>query len=302
MALRLSLRELEVFVAVADHETVTAAADTVALTQSAASQALAALEVGLKVRLFDRVGRRLVLNEYGRLLLPRARTMLEAAQDMQRLFDHDTAWHVRVGASSTIANYLLPEHIARFQQQHPHARVEMMVGNTAEVVEAVASFKVDMGYVEGPCHHPDLVVEPWQEDILVVFAAATHPLAHGAVSLSQLAQALWVLREKGSGTREEVEHLLLPHLQGFSEVMEMGHSEAIRRTVAAGLGVSCLSRHVVRELLDSGQIVAVAAPLPVLQRTLYRIHHKSKSQTRGMLAFNQGSHHSHPFANPDRAA
>ena len=287
MALRLSLRELEVFVAVADQETVTAAADSVSLTQSAASQALAALEAGLAARLFDRVGRRLVLNEYGRLLLPRARAMLDAAQDMQRLFDSDAALHVRVGASSTIANYLLPAQIARFQQQHAQARMELVVGNTADVVEAVAGFKVDMGYVEGPCHHPDIVVEPWQDDTLVVFAAATHPLAQGPVSLSQLAQSLWVLRERGSGTREEVEHLLLPHLGGFAEVMDMGHSEAIRRTVAAGLGVSCLSLHVVQELLDSGQIVAVPAPLPKLQRTLYRIHHKNKSQTRGMEIFSQ---------------
>lgn len=288
MALRLSLRELEVFVAVAEQGTVTAAADSVALTQSAASQALAALETGLTARLFDRVGRRLVLNEYGRLLLPRARAMLDAAQDMQRLFDSHAALHVRVGASSTIANYLLPVQIARFQQQHPQARVEMMVANTADIIEAVAGFKVDMGFIEGPCHHPDIVVEPWQEDTLVVFTAATHPLAQGAVSLSQLAQALWVLRERGSGTREEVEHLLLPHVGGFAQVMEMGHSEAIKRAVAAGLGVSCLSLHVVQELLDSGQIVAVPAPLPLLQRTLYRIHHKNKSQTRGMLAFNRG--------------
>lgn len=287
MALRLSLRELEVFVAVAEQSTVTAAADSVALTQSAASQALAALETGLSARLFDRVGRRLVLNEYGRLLLPRARAMLDAAQDMQRLFDSHAALHVRVGASSTIANYLLPEQIARFQQQHPQARVELMVANTADIIEAVAGFKVDMGYIEGPCHHPDIVVEPWQDDTLLVFVAATHPLAQGTVGLSQLAQALWVLRERGSGTREEVEHLLLPYVGGFAQIMEMGHSEAIKRAVAAGLGVSCLSLHVVQELLDSGQIVAVAAPLPPLQRTLYRIHHKNKSQTRGMVAFNR---------------
>ena len=288
MALRLSLRELEVFVAVTEQGTVTAAAEQVALTQSAASQALAALETGLAAPLFDRVGRRLVLNEHGRLLLPRARAMLDAAQDMQRLFDSQAAMHVRLAASTTIANYLLPEQIARFQLQQPQARVELMVANTADVVEAVAGFKVDMGFIEGPCHHPDIVVEPWQDDILVVFAAASHPLAQGAVSLSRLAQAQWVLRESGSGTREEVERLLLPHVGGFAQVMEMGHSEAIKRAVAAGLGVSCLSLHVVRELLDSGQIVAVLAPLPTLHRTLYRISHKDKGQTRGMTMFNQG--------------
>ncbi|MBV8680673.1 MAG: LysR family transcriptional regulator [Aquitalea sp.] len=287
MALRLSLRELEVFAAVAELGTVTAAADHVALTQSAASQALAALEAGLAAQLFDRIGRRLVLNEHGRLLLPRARAMLDAAQDMQRLFDTEAAMHLRLGASTTIANYLLPEQIARFRQARPQARVELMVANTADIVDAVAGFKVDMGFIEGPCHHPDLVVEPWQDDTLVVFAAASHPLGQGAVSLSRLAQAQWVLRESGSGTREEVERLLLPHIGSFGEVMEMGHSEAIKRAVAAGLGVSCLSLHVVQELLDSGQIVAVLAELPTLHRTLYRITHKDKGQTRGMTAFNR---------------
>ncbi|WP_199101828.1 LysR family transcriptional regulator [Aquitalea sp. ASV11] len=288
MALRLSLRELEVFVAIAEAGTVTAAAAAIALTQSAASQALAALEAGLGVALFDRIGRRLLLNEHGRLLLPRARTMLDAAQDMQHLFDDHAAMHLRLGASTTIGNYLLPQQIARFRQQHPEARVELMVANTADIVDAVAGFKVDMGFIEGPCHHPDIVVEPWQDDTLLVFAATNHPLAQGAVSLAQLAETQWVLRERGSGTREEVERLLLPHVGSFGEVMDMGHSEAIKRAVAAGLGVSCLSLHVVQELLDSGQIVAVLAPLPTLHRTLYRITHKDKGQTRGMTVFNQG--------------
>jgi DNA-binding transcriptional LysR family regulator len=286
MALRLSLRELEVFVAIAESGTVTAAATGLAMTQSAASQALAALESGLNASLFDRVGRRLVLNEHGRLLLPRARAMLDAAQDMQRLFDDQSALHLRLGASTTIGNYLLPEQIARFRQARPQARVELMVANTADIVDAVAGFKVDMGFIEGPCHHPDLLVESWRDDTLLVFAAASHPLAQGAVSLAQLAQAQWVLREGGSGTREEVERLLLPHLGSFGEVMEMGHSEAIKRAVAAGMGVSCLSLHVVQELLDSGQIVAVLAPLPTLHRTLYRITHQDKGQTRGMALFN----------------
>ncbi|WP_287879605.1 LysR family transcriptional regulator [Aquitalea sp.] len=288
MALRLSLRELEVFAAITESGTVTAAADSLSMTQSAASQALAALESGLDASLFDRVGRRLVLNEHGRLLLPRARAMLDAAQDMQRLFDDQTALHLRLGASTTIGNYLLPEQIARFRQAQPQAQVELMVANTADIVDAVAGFKVDMGFIEGPCHHPDLLVEPWRDDTLLVFAAASHPLAQGAVSLSRLAQAQWVLRESGSGTREEVERLLLPHLGSFGEVMEMGHSEAIKRAVAAGLGVSCLSLHVVQELLDSGQIVAVLAALPTLHRTLFRITHKDKGQTRSMLLFNQG--------------
>lgn len=286
MPLRLTLRELEVFVAIAEQHSVTRAARAVALSQSAASQALAQLESAVGVSLFDRVGRGLQLNAHGRAALPRARALLDDAQALQDAL-LGGALSLRLGASTTIANYLLPEQIARFQLQQAQARVELLVANTTDVVDAVAGCKVDMGFIEGPCHHPDILVEPWQDDTLVVFAAAGHPLAQGALSLSQLAQAQWVLRESGSGTRDEVERLLLPHVGGFAQVIEMGHSEAIKRAVAAGLGVSCLSLHVVRELLVSGQVVALRAPLPALSRTLYRIHHKDKSQTRGMLAFNR---------------
>ena len=167
MPLRLSLRELEVFVAVADEGTVTAAASAVALTQSAASQALAALEEGLGARLFDRIGRRLLLNAQGRRLLPPARALLSNALALQDLLGDPEAVHLRLGASTTIGNYLLPPLLALWRQRHPQARIDLLVANTADVVEAVASLQVDAGYIEGPSHHPDLVIEPWRQDRLV---------------------------------------------------------------------------------------------------------------------------------------
>ncbi|MBW7567623.1 LysR family transcriptional regulator [Chromobacterium subtsugae] len=284
MSLHISLRELEVFVAVAELDTVTRAADRVALTQSAASQALCKLEQGLGAQLFDRVGRRLLLNEHGRLLLPRARALLDAAADVQGLFDGD-ALALRIGASTTIANYLLPPLLAAFRRDWPRARLELEVANTRDIVEAVAAFRVDFGLIEGPCHHPELLASPWRQDELIVFAAAGHPLAGRKVAAAELAQAEWILREAGSGTREEVERVLLPHLSRLAISMELGHSEAIKHAVAAGLGVSCLSRHVIADLLAAGAVVAVDADLPPLTRTLYRVQHRDKSASRGMAAF-----------------
>lgn len=282
--LRLTLRELEVFVAVATQGTVTRAAEVIGLTQSAASQALDKLEGGLGVKLFDRVGRRLALNEHGRQLLPRARSMLDAAQDMQGLF-HDQAFRLRVAASTTIANYLLPAQLAAFQARWSQARLELSVGNTRDTVAAVASLDVDFGFIEGACHHPDLLVEPWCDDELLVFVAPTHPLAGRKVHVDELAGADWLLREPGSGTREEIERLLLPHVPGLAVNMELGHPEAIKNAVAAGLGVSCLSRRVLAQELATGRVVPVRAALPALRRTLYRIRHRDKGITRGMQAF-----------------
>ncbi|WP_440216926.1 LysR family transcriptional regulator [Chromobacterium piscinae] len=286
MSLRISLRELEVFVAVAELDTVTRAAERVALTQSAASQALDRLEQGLGAKLFDRVGRRLLINEHGRLLLPRARALLDAAGDVQGLFDGG-GLALRIGASTTIANYLLPSLLAAFRRDWPQARLELEVANTRDIVEAVAAFRVDFGLIEGPCHHPELLASPWRQDELLVFAAVSHPLAGRKVAAAELAEAEWILREAGSGTREEVERVLLPHLMRLSISMELGHSEAIKHAVAAGLGVSCLSRHVVADLLATGSVVEVDADLPLLTRTLYRVQHRDKAIGRGMAAFDR---------------
>lgn len=282
MTLRISLRALEVFVAIADCATVTLAAERVWLTQSAASQALASLEQGVSAPLFDRVGRRLVLNENGRLLLPKARALLDLSLEAQNLFSGGAA-HLRLGASSTIANYLLPRLIAGFRRLNPNSGVELLVGNTQDIIHAVASFRVDVGFIEGPCHHPELRIYPWRDDELVVVVAAEHAFVRQMPDMATLAAAPWILREAGSGTREEVERLLLPRLGTFAVAMELGDSEAIKHAVEAGLGVSCLPRRVVAEQLLRG--VLHALPLPVLTRSLYRVMHRDKAMTRGLAHF-----------------
>ncbi len=282
--MRITLRELEVFVAIAVHGSATTAASRVALTQSAASQALDKLEGSLGVRLFDRAGRRLVLNENGRRLLPQARALLGDAALLERLFETELPLF-RLGASTTIANYLLPGPLADFRRRHPGAQLELRVANTRDIVDAVVDFSVDCGLVEGPCQHPALQVEPWQEDELVVFAAPGHPLAGRSLTAEALADAPWVLREAGSGTREEVERLLLAHLPGLRLELELGDSEAIKRTVAAGFGVSCLSRRVVEDWLSDGRLCTLQGPLPVLTRTLWRVRRRERVPGRGLQAF-----------------
>lgn len=298
--LHLTLRQLEVFVAIARHGTTGRGAEATALSQSAASAALAELERQLGTPLFDRIGRQLRLNESGRLLLPRATALLEQAADIGRLFAGEAA-SLRLGASTTVGNYLLPPLIAAFRRDNPQARLRLDVANTADIVAAVAEFTVDGGFIEGVCRHPDLVVTPWQRDELVVFAGREHPLVHaaaaGALTREALAGADWVLRETGSGTREVLEQLLVPLLGHLKVTLALGNSEAVKRTVAAGLGVSCLSRHVVADLLERGDVVDLgtrqgAAGLPPdlagladLARPLYFIRHRQKPLQGGLARF-----------------
>jgi DNA-binding transcriptional LysR family regulator len=280
--MRLTLRQLQIFLAVFDHGSTTAAADAVALSQSAASAALNELESTLGVHLFDRVGRRLIINDNGRLLLPQARQMLDWAQSIEQQFtatDGNVAG-LQIGASMTVGTYFLPRIVAACAVQQGLANPRVMIANTADVAAAVADFSIDVGLIEGPCHDPDLQVEPWISDEMTIVCAADHPLAHESahrkITVRMLREARWLLREPGSGTREVVENALLPHLHQLQSAGEFSNSEAIKHAAAAGLGVTCLSRLVVSDLLESGRLVELQTTLPTFSRSFYLIYRKNK--------------------------
>jgi DNA-binding transcriptional LysR family regulator len=295
--MRLTLRQLQIFVAVADAGSTTAAGLRAALSQSAASGALNELEHLLGARLFDRIGRRLALNDNGRALLPEARAVLDAAQGIEDRFGTgpDGAGaagrptRLRIGASTTIGNYLLPALVADYRAAWPGAAVDVAMGNTREVAEAVARLEVDLGLIEGPCPAPELGVVPWRDDELVVVCAPGHPLARQAarapVPVEALRRACWLLREPGSGTREAVEQALLPHLHHLRGEMLPGSTEAIKQSAAAGLGLACLSRCAVEDQVTLGRLVVLRTALPRLARRFYRIHHPQKRFSASLERF-----------------
>ncbi|MEN4907296.1 DNA-binding transcriptional regulator YeiE [Rahnella bonaserana] len=282
--MHITLRQLEVFAEVLKSGSTTQASVVLSLSQSAVSAALADIEGQLGVQLFDRVGKRLVINEHGRLLYPKALALLEQAGEIERLFNQDNG-SLRIGASSTIGNYMLPGMIADYRLDFPNTPLELNVGNTNDVINAVADFRVDLGLIEGPSQMPELVTQPWLDDELVVFVAPENPLAGQVVSLESLAREPWILRERGSGTREVLDHLLLPQLPDFNLVMELGNSEAIKHAVRHGIGISCLSRRVIAEQLASGSLVEIHLPVAPLVRKLYLIHHRQKHISGALSRF-----------------
>ena len=290
--MRLTLRQLQIFRAIALSGSTTAAADSVALSQSATSAALNELERILEARLFDRVGKRLILNDTGRGLLPAALAVLDGAKGIEAIGafgDQAVPMDLRLFASTTIGNYILPRMLARFAAQLPIARLQVSIGNTHDVVSAVQEFAADLGLIEGPCHASGMHVIPLWEDELVIVAAPTHPLAHMArrqrLTTKQLSHAQWLLREPGSGTREAVEHALLPHFQRVRSNMTLGSSEAIKYSAAAGLGLSCLSRYVVQDLVAAKRLSVLATRLPRLTRRFALIYPETKVLSNSLRRF-----------------
>ncbi len=266
--LRLNLRQLEVFVAIASEGSSHAAAARVSRSQSAASSALADLEAVIGEQLFDRLGRRLVLNENGRAMLPLALSLLAQAAELEALFGAEHAAPLRLAASLTIGEYLLPELLAGWKQAHPNSRVRMSIGNTSEVITSVVSHDADVGFIEGSQTHQDLRVMPWLSDELVIVAAPGQVTPGRTVTLRQLAQAPWILRETGSGTREATDSWLLGHLGSLNVEFELDSTEAIKRLAMAGAGYACLSRHTVTGALEQGTLIELRTRLPAARRRL----------------------------------
>jgi DNA-binding transcriptional LysR family regulator len=290
--LRLTLRQLQIFAAVAHTGSTTAASAELALSQSATSAAVNELERLLSLQLFDRVGRRLLLNDNGRALLPRALALLDGAAGIEQMARDGSAQRqsLRIGASTTIGSHVLPRLLAGFMGGQPASaadwRSQVVIGNTAAICDAVAAFELDVGLIEGPCHQAVLSVSAWLQDELVIVAAPSAE-APGSWSARDLQEQVWLLREAGSGTREATDQALLPHLHSYRRSVEMGSSEAIKHAAAAGLGIACLSAWAVDAAIQAGQLQRLDTTLPRLQRQCYVVLHRDKQVTPALQEFLQ---------------
>ena len=283
--LRLTLRQLEVFAATAREGSTRAAAGRIARSQSAASAALADLEATLGTQLFDRIGRRLVLNENGRTLLARSVSLVDQAAELQAMFFTDQQAPLRIAASFTTGEYLLPGIMLRWKQDNPQARARLIIGNSTDVIAAVVGFDADVGFIEGRQTHPDLAVRRWLSDEMVIVAAPSHPLAGRVAGVRELTEAAWVLREEGSGTREATEDWLGRRLGALDIELELGSSHAIKRVLASGVGVGCMSRYAVADALAEGSLVELRTTLPKNSRALSIVLHRERRPGRAMQGF-----------------
>ena len=222
---------------------------------------------------------------------PNAAELLERAAEIETSLRRHGALGgtpVRLAASLTVGSYLLPPLIGAYLGRMPQARVELQVENTEAVIAAVAAFQADAGFIEGPGEHPDLLVLPWCQDELAVIAPPGHALARKRrLTADDLAQADWVLRERGSGTREVFDRAAEGRGIAIRARLELGHTEAVLRAVSAGAGLGCLSRAVVTEAVKRGELALLRTPFLDLHRPLHAVLHRARfvgSSLRGVLA------------------
>lgn len=276
--MKYSLRQLEVFLATARHENLSRAARELSMSQSAASDSLKELEHQFDIQLFDRIGKRLQLNDFGRVLQPRAEELLERARELESaLRKHQDMGVIKVGATLSIGNYLAIPLIARYRERFPEGQVRLTVDNTEQITQKVAGFMLDVGLIEGEVHHDALDIIRWQEDELQVFCAAGHPLAKkGQLTDRDILASPWILREQGSGTRQAFDRAMHDLVPDLRIDLELEHTEAIKRAVESGMGLGCVSRVTLEDGIRSGRFVPLTVKGRDLRRWFYLIKHKDK--------------------------
>lgn len=284
--MKLTLRQLEVFAAIARSENVSRAAVTLAMSQSAASSALVELERQFDCPLFDRIGKSLRLNSTGRGLLPQVEDLLARAAGIEGYLAGGTLGPLAVGATLTIGNYLATLVVAEYLQRHPASKIGLHVANTHDIVERLRRCELDIGLIEGETHDPDLLLEPWLDDALVVFCAPQHALAAAGYADSPLlTDQNWIVRERGSGTRALFDRVIARAIPELRIQLELEHTEAIKRAVESGLGIGCLSRLSLREAFRRGSLVEIATPQFDLKRHFYFARHRQRHISPAMQAF-----------------
>jgi DNA-binding transcriptional LysR family regulator len=283
-----TLEQLRIFVAVAEREHVTQAAQALNLTQSAVSSAIAALEQRHDVKLFDRIGRRIALTEDGKLFVGEARALLARARATEQVLADLGGLRtgaLKLAASQTIGNYWLPARLALYAQKFPGVAVHLTIGNTHDVALLASAGEIDLGFVEGEEEQPGLEQTPFAEDELIVVASPALAAQFEDCAPQKMFEAPWVAREKGSGTRSAFEKTVqefAPDAPPRKIVLELPSNEAVRMAVEAGAGLAVMSHLVAAAALDSGALIRLPCELP--KRPFYLLTHRQLYRSRAAQA------------------
>ncbi|MGB2078810.1 MAG: LysR family transcriptional regulator [Vibrio sp.] len=308
--MHITLKQLQIFLSVTQHKSLTAAAEHLCLTKAAVSMAIKQLETQFDRPLFDRVNHRLILNPSGRLILPLVDEICHRSQDLSQVFQTQQALFgpLNLGASDTIGNQMLPFLLRDFQQQTQHTHQTATISNTATICQKLIDYELDVGLVEGQVHHKQVSMHSWHQDQMCVVCSPSHPLVkhweishdsnqslHQAsdfttnlaqtsdksspsdikIAIHQLENSLWLTREPGSGTREFFLQNLAPRLKHWQIAFELNTTEAIINATTANLGLACLSKLSAQHAIDDGRVCELQLPLD-MTRQFWLLTHKNK--------------------------
>ncbi|RTZ15283.1 LysR family transcriptional regulator [Vibrio aquaticus] len=292
MATNISLKQLKVFTTITQHKTLTSASEALFLSKAAVSMALSELEKQIGHSLFDRVNNRLILNQEGQKLLPLADELIERSQDIEQLFSHEQglSGELKIGASDTIGNQVAPYLLRDFRDETNHTSQSLFISNSALICEKLVDYELDLALIEGKTIHPQLVSHQFSQDEMCIVCDPHSPLIRlSPLTIGDLENSAWVLREAGSGSREFFLRAIAPRIEHWHESFQLNTTEALINSVSAGLGLACLSKLAAEPAIKDGRLVELTLPLD-MKRRFWLLVHKEKYQSPLLKAFIEYCH------------
>ena len=288
----MDLRQLEIFVKVAEFGSFSKAAEALYLTQPTVSEHIRTLEDEVGVRLLDRLGRGAAVTRAGQLLLSYAQRMLALSREARQAMDGfqgRMSGELLIGASTIPGEYVLPAMIGRFKEKYPDISITLLIGDSQTAVDWVAEGRAELGVVGARLSHRGVDYKELMPDEVVVVVPGTHPW-HGRkqIALEELRSEPLLIRERGSGTRAALEGALAEagmDLGSFRTVGEMGSTQAIKQAVKAGVGVSLVSKRAVEEECKSGLLWCLRVKDLKVTRSFHLATHKERSRSPLAEAF-----------------
>ncbi len=285
----MNLRQLELFISLAKNPNISQVAKEHFLTQSAVSVALKGLEQDLGVQLFDRLSRRLALNPHGRTFLRQLEPAMHNLGQVLRTFEGDNMTGVLVvGASSTIADYILPQILFEFEDRYPHATVETVFTNPHDIADGLEDGTIDIGLVETEIDNPVLESTRLCQDELFVVSSDEIFAKKGPYHIEELLQKKWILREPGAGSRDTFDAYLGSYMDRMRITLQMHHTVSIKRVLQNSDTLSCLSPFAIQRELEYGELFRVHLKNIRLIRHFHAVVHKDKYRSKLLNTFFHG--------------
>ena len=283
------IEELKTFVTVVEMKNFTKAGESLHISQPTVSLHIKHLEAELKSTLLVRANKVFQITPTGEILYHRAKQLLHLVEQTKEeiLWQHNkVGGKLRISASYTIGESVLPKILTQLQRKYPDLHVEVEIVNTEDVEIAVREFRSDVGCIEGSAHMEGLLFSPFMEDELILVAASGHPLAQiPQLKIADLQSARWVMRETGSGTREYTNYILQSINNSQPSKTVISSNEGVKKAVLCGLGIAAVSVHTVKNELESGVLVQLQGNIPPQKRSFSALYSPLMAEKKHVSVF-----------------
>lgn len=280
---------LKTFITLVEVNNFTKTAELLHISQPSVSLHIKNLEKEFQTTLFIRSPKTVQITPTGQILYERAKQILAtyaAAKDEIVAHYHAIQGTLTIGASFTIGEYVLPPILARLQQQFPQLELQIIIGNTDEIIQFAKLLQIDIGLIEGQSKDQELIVHPFMQDELFVVASNENPLTkRPSITISELQQQNWIAREAGSGTRIYLDHLFRAHSLQIKSLLTISSNQGIKESVIQGLGLSLLSGCVIEREIRNGDLAIVPLKEQRFTRTFSYLYSPTMKNKRNVETF-----------------